>query len=569
MKASTLWIGAKESPFVRLVRHFFLRFFDSDVTGGEEDSQIGTGGLLAILAMPGAAMSLVLFGKYSSLMRWFQRDLHFDPIAASVPDKYAFIAFSMTITGLVTVLKWDSLFPDRRDYANLAPLPLTDAETFFAKLAALLLFVLLFIVDVNGVSAILFPLIVMEERGTFFELLRFWGAHAVSVAAASLFTFCSLLATIGFLMTALPYVFFRRITRYVQLVFAAGLLLLFFSVPAVTSALKMAGTNNTTPTLMNLPPAWFLSLYTGLQGHALSALTPMNGVAVRALACSIIAAAFFYAVSYRAYYLRTAETPEVGGGSRRLPNLVFAVLDRVLLRDPFERTCFRFSLRTLFRSDRHCAILAGGLGLGTALAVQSAAVSVGGSRATAGELGIALTIVYFLVTSLRFSFGIPAELRSNWIFQTALTHASPNARSVARKILWALVMPVLAGAFLLHAVEWGVPMALLHCLYVAIMGAFLIELMLANYRAIPYTCADMPGRGNFVLALAIYAAGYVIFGRGLAALEQWVFSGPGRVIILIFFGAFAAFGIRHMRDDESKITYEGDSESVLLLRLSE
>ena len=333
----------KDTPFVLMIRHFFLGFFDSELTGSEEDSRIGTGGLLAILAMPGAAMSLVLFGKYSSLMRWFQRDLHFDPIAASVPDKYAFIAFSMTITGLVTIVKWDSLFPDRRDYANLAPLPVAATKTFFAKLLALFLFVLLFIVAVNGVSAILFPLIAMEWRGTFPELLRFLGAHAVSVAAASLFTFCSLLAFIGFSMTVLPYVFFRRATRYMQLTFAAGLLLLFFSVPAVTSALK--GTHDSPTALVWLPPAWFLSLYTELQGQALSSLAQVSGIAVRALALSVLAAGCFYAVSYRAYYLRTSETPEIGRGSRRLPNLIFAGIDRVLLRNAFERACFRFSLR--------------------------------------------------------------------------------------------------------------------------------------------------------------------------------------------------------------------------------
>ena len=196
-------------------------------------------------------------------------------------------------------------------------------------------------------------------------------------------------------------------------------------------------------------------------------------------------------------------------------------------------------------------------------------MSADASRAKAGELGIALTIVYFLVTSVRFSFGIPAELRSNWTFQTALTYPNPNVRSVARKILWALMIPVLLSSFLFHALEWGNLPSFLHCVYVAMMGAFLIELLLANYRAIPYTSADMPGRDNFVLALAVYAAGYLIFGKGLATFEQWMFAGPGRVVVLIFFGAFAALAIRHLRDDESKITYEGASDSVLLLRLSE
>ena len=43
---------------------------------------------------------------------------------ASLGEKEFFICFSMTVMGLVTVIEWEMLFPDRRDYANLTPLPI-------------------------------------------------------------------------------------------------------------------------------------------------------------------------------------------------------------------------------------------------------------------------------------------------------------------------------------------------------------------------------------------------------------------------------------------------------------
>jgi hypothetical protein len=161
-------------PFVRLVRHFFLRFFDVDL--GSAEGRLGIGAVLGILNVPGALMSMVLFAKYSSLLRWMRRDFQFDPDIASLPDKYTFLAFSIAATGIIAILRLESLFPDRRDYFNLAPMTVSMRTILLAKVTALAGFVLLFVVDVNLVSSVLFPLIVMEDHGTFAEALRFIAA---------------------------------------------------------------------------------------------------------------------------------------------------------------------------------------------------------------------------------------------------------------------------------------------------------------------------------------------------------------------------------------------------------
>jgi hypothetical protein len=63
---------------------------------------------------------------------------------ASLGEKEFFICFSMTVMGLVTVIEWEMLFPDRRDYANLTPLPIRLRTMFGAKIAALLAFLAVF-----------------------------------------------------------------------------------------------------------------------------------------------------------------------------------------------------------------------------------------------------------------------------------------------------------------------------------------------------------------------------------------------------------------------------------------
>ena len=47
----------------------------------------------------------------------------------------------MTVTGAVAVWRWDAIFPDRRDFMNLVPLPISTRTIFFANLVAVLFLV--------------------------------------------------------------------------------------------------------------------------------------------------------------------------------------------------------------------------------------------------------------------------------------------------------------------------------------------------------------------------------------------------------------------------------------------
>ena len=94
--------------------------------------------MLSLLALPGALYSTLLFEKYSTLLLWMRGQHNFDPVTATVPDEYFFIVLSMVVTGAVAVWRWDSIFPDRRDYVNLVPLPISTRVIFLANLTAIL-----------------------------------------------------------------------------------------------------------------------------------------------------------------------------------------------------------------------------------------------------------------------------------------------------------------------------------------------------------------------------------------------------------------------------------------------
>src|SRR5271155_3361106 len=149
------------SQFRDLVRHFFARFFDNDLVSADGDMRSTVVNILAILAAPGMLLPFLFLSKYVKLQDqpMYVRDL------ASLGEKEFFICFSMTVMGLVTVIEWEMLFPDRRDYVNLAPLPIRLRTMFGAKIVALLAFLAVFSLAINAFSPIMFPAVV-TTRGT-------------------------------------------------------------------------------------------------------------------------------------------------------------------------------------------------------------------------------------------------------------------------------------------------------------------------------------------------------------------------------------------------------------------
>ena len=143
----------RQRPFWRMVQLFVDRIFRG---GGDSDSEgldLGVGLVLTLLAMPGGFVSLLL-ARTSTGRSCSGCGAQPDSIRcwSLLPDEYFFIVLSMTVTGAVAVWRWDAIFPDRRDYMNLVPLPISTRTIFFANLVAVLFLVGLIAVDVNAAS---------------------------------------------------------------------------------------------------------------------------------------------------------------------------------------------------------------------------------------------------------------------------------------------------------------------------------------------------------------------------------------------------------------------------------
>ena len=208
----------------------------------DSDLDLGIGGLLGLLATPGAFTCFLLLDKYSTFLNWYRGRRHIDIYLVSLSDKYLFIALAMAVTGIVTVLKWDKILPDSQDYLNLAPLPVRRRTILLANAAAIAIAVLVFAIDVNAVPSVLFPLFVSSsgEIGVA-DFLRFAGTHLTCVLMASVFSICAVFALLGTFAAVLPRQAFRAISSWLRGIMLLGLIALLltgFAGPALVRHLE-------------------------------------------------------------------------------------------------------------------------------------------------------------------------------------------------------------------------------------------------------------------------------------------------------------------------------------------
>ena len=556
------WDMKSQEPFFQLVRLFVDRVFHGSGESADGELDLSMGLVLSLLALPGGFYSVFLLEKYSTLLQWMHGRHYFDPLAAALPDEYFFIVLSMTVTGVVAVWRWDSIFPDRRDYLNLVPLPISMRSIFLANIAAILFLAVVLALDVNAVSAILFPLVVSAFQGAFSFFAQFFWVHTLVVILASIFSFSSVFATVGILMVALPYSAFRRISLYVRGTIIAcfvAMLATSFVVPSMLEQLP-------TTSVRLLPPVWFLGLCQLIRGRASPPLVSLGRFALVGTATVIGAALVIYALSYRRCFVQIPEAAETAPthGHARLP-WIFPILDGTILTSPFQRAGYRFAMRTLLRSERHGLVLGGFFGLGVVTASQFLFASFNGKPIEAGSvpsseiLAIPLILSYFIILGVRFVLDIPTEIQANWVFRIYIDKTKRECGPLARKFILTFVLPwVFAIVLPLYGYLWGWQLGMLHAMVVTLCSLLLTEILLLRFRKIPFTCSYPPFRDSAVLRVLFYVLGFFMFVVLTSQLEQWGLSNPVVMASLIVAGLISLFVLSRSRQR----TAESDKELI-------
>ncbi|HEV8148342.1 MAG TPA: hypothetical protein VGP79_18260 [Bryobacteraceae bacterium] len=549
--------GTFEGPFRALVRHFFGRFFDNEFVARDSEMQVTVTRILAMLAVPGLLLPMFRFTTYTGLEGY--------PLEVWNPtlwfDRCFFFSFSMVVMGAVTVLEWDTLFPDRRDYAALIPLPLPLRSIFLAKVAALAIFVVAFTLVVNLSSTVTFPIISL--RGNFRGLLRGIAIHGLTVLAASTFIFGFLVALEGVLLNILSFAWFRKVSVLMQCVLVFALLSVFFLFPNVASALPRLKAVDS-PWLYAYPPAWFLGMNEVLLGSRDPVFLKLAAVAWRSLGGALLISAVAYTVAYRRQVKRTLETLEGGDGGRtRVNEWLARIADRVA-PNAVERGALAFIGKTAARSAKHRIFLAAYVGVGCAIVLQALI----GIRLKQASLSIPLVLSFFVLSGLRYIFTIPAELPANWIFRVTESDQRGRALDGARRaMLWFGVVPLFTLLAPFYFVLWTPFVAIAHLLFSVTCSVLLIEVLMFDFWKIPFTCSYPAGKANVTVMWIFYWIAFTSYAYAMASLEAWMLLRPWRLVI--FYAAAGALWYllqRHFRRSERVFTLIFDDVAEPIVR---
>lgn len=572
------WDVYVRKPFPLLVGLSINRIFHSS-NAGEGELNIGMGLLLALLAVPGGFESIFLFDKYGSFLQWLRGQTKFDPLAAALPDEYFFIVLSMVVTGGLALWWWDSIFPDRRDFVNLVPLPIPTSTIFLANSVAILILTCLCAVDVNVASSILFPFCVGASQPSLSFMARFAGVHALVVVLASIFSFLAVFAITGLLMLMLPYTLFRRVSLYVRALIAT-LFLAALSTSFAVPGMILDVPRSSYSLLRFLPSAWFLGFCQLLRGRADPSLAELGRMAIVALVLVCVVAPVAYSLSYRRCFVRLlelADAPPGHLGTRT--SWIFHLLDCSILRTPFQRAGYRFVTKTLFRNEVHALALGGFIGLGVVFASRTLLSVFNGdgntSLPSADVLSIPLILSYCLLIGVRFVFDIPAHLPANWMFRFLLDKNSQESLAFARRVMLCFVSPwMLLLAFPAYLHFWGWTVALMHMGVVTIWFVLLTEVLLVGFRKLPFTCTYPPFQHSAVVSVIAYVLGYVAFTAMTSELESEALSSPvvGIVFLVISLGMWCiVHGVRRgfVEGDKDLIFEDMPAASFEVLHLTD
>ncbi len=566
-------------PFWRLVQLFMARIFRG---GGDSDSEgldLGIGLVLTLLAIPGGFVSILLLNKYGTFLQWLRGAPNVDPLLVALPDEYFFIVLSMTVTGAVAVWRWDAIFPDRRDYMNLVPLPISTRSIFFANLAAVLFLVGLIAFDVNAASCILFPMVVGATQSKFVFFVKFALVHAAGVLLASVFAFFAVFSVIGVLMAVLPPRALRRFSVYIRGVVVVCLVALLCTSFAIPALLRRVPVPRWT---LLVPSCWFLGLCQSLRGRAGPTLRELSGLALPGLATVAGLALGAYAVSYQRHFVRIAETADTSLSLlSRGPRRVGVLLERMALRTPFQKGCFQFVCKTLLRSETHRLVLTAVGGLGLVLASQALLDGFENAKAwreaalSPGALSIPFILSFLIIVGLRIVFEIPAELRSNWIFQLMIDPDRQESGRLARRVILILVLPwLVAIAFPAYAYLEGWTVACLHTLLVVTWAVLLTNIVLIRFRKIPFTCTLPLFQQHSFVTLLSCCFGFLLYAGSTPEFESSALAEPLRMLsfapVAVVAWYIPHYFAKSATEIERKLIYEeSPTQTIEALRLSD
>jgi hypothetical protein len=407
-----------------------------------------------------------------------------------------------------------------------------------SKTAALCVFASFFIVVSNVTIGAPFVLLSGGRWAEQAAPARLLGLMAAGIGA-SCFAAASVVALQGLVAVAVPRHRLQRTLVAVQTLLVCEVALLL---PGVLRLPRFAQSLQQHPQwLLAAAPGWFLGVERVIAGGRAPHDVRAAVIAFAGTALVFATVAACYVVLYRRFDQVSLQTPHHAAGvSLRMPR-------RYWVWHPAFTAVRAFAGATLRRSGPHQLVVFAALTSGLALAVNAVLLNDGASAASAASAAIGAPLMAILIATLglRGALLMPLEIRAAWIFRLAERADCRVAQlnAVRLMLMWRGVMlPTVAIVPLqLAVIGWSRTLASIPVTLA--IGWLLVELVIRDWRRIPFTCTVLfgkrPAGQTFGLLCALYVV-FVVIGTRIAQLAASnVRSWLGTLGVLLVAAAIA------------------------------
>jgi hypothetical protein len=481
---------------------------------------------------------------------------HDDLVGMVCRQEQWFLSTMMLVAGLIAVVSWGAIFPDRRDVMILGPLPVRPRTILIAKVAACGAIVGIALVSLASGMGIVLPLVFGS---------RLFPAYWLAMAAACVFVYGAVLAVQGLTALVLPRRIFLWTSAVLQLVAFAWFVGSYFLEPGLATppeTLKAAAAGG----LRWWPSHWFFAMEQQLAGTLALELRGLAGRAWIGLGVVLVGAAASLLLCYLRTMKKTVEAPDLLPGRkgwRWTPRLGGAV----------ETAVVRFTARGLTRSRHHRVVYAFYLSIAFAIAVSTLKTEMAGHwrlPVTQSYMMPTFAVMCLGVVGLRSVFSLPVSLNANWVLQVTQLH--PSERYIAgtrRALLLLSAVPAWGVAALLglgyrpwvHVAE--------HLVVLALVGWILVELCMIGVSKIPFACSYLPGKTNIQYLFWAFVVIFFPVAISLANEEVRGLAHPAGYGLMVGILAVIAGGLWAVNRAQARaaILYYEEREPEVILKL--
>jgi len=562
-------VQAESRQFLVLLRHFLLRLFNNDILKFEDQRResmiimltffMAGGGIIAVfILMP---YLLAMLG-YTSETAWIEKNF--------------FITLSMALTGIISVINWNNMFLDEKDYLYLSSLPVSTNTLFTAKFFSLLAFV-----GILSLAFHFFPIFIftfflgeMYNVNPFYHtsIFQFGAVHLFSSFMANLFVFLLVALVQGILMLLLDSKRFKKVSMVIQPLLIMGFVSILIWFPQFASAIEKLK-DKYASFIYYLPPMWFVGFYEQMIGNydiMFKKLFYIAPIAVTVLAD-------LYILSIPLCFKRFSRPASIGKIRGRFSMALGSLkksLEARFLDNPIQKAIFYFSLSTLNRSRKHKLQLAIYIALPLTFIVTELTIlhyRNGWKYFNTLHpflISIPVLLYIFIILGFRVVVMHPISEAANWVFRLTEPKNPTHCMKGLKKVFFLIgILPVFILVFLFYLYCWGLVPAVFHSLFSAVTAWLFLEIFFINYEKMPFVSGYVPGKAKIKYLWALYLVGFVAYTWAFSALGLFLIKNPLFYIIYYILAADVLYLIRRYqarRNQTFHFVFDEDPEPVML-----